>query len=94
MSYRDFDKKEQTIFKNWLKDLLKNEIVTVEFTKSDGSLRTMQATLKENMLPESDLIESTTKKINQDVCIVWDIEQSKWRSFRYDRLISVTFTLE
>lgn len=93
-NYSEFDQKQQTIFKQWLNGLLKTEVVTVEFTKSDGSLRTMQATLKENVLPKMKSTQTKNKKINDDVCVVWDIDQASWRSFRYDRLVSIKFTLE
>jgi len=93
MGYKDFNQQEQEIFKQWLKDLLKTEVVTVEFTKSDGTLRVMSATLKTDLLPDNDQENSKTKKINKDVCVVWDLDQSSWRSFRYDRVISVKFTL-
>jgi hypothetical protein len=92
MSYNDFDSEEQEIFKKWLKQMLNNDIVTVEFKKADGQLRTMQATLRENLLPVKNT-DISTKKPNDDVCTVWDIEQQSWRSFRYDRMISVKFSL-
>jgi hypothetical protein len=28
-----------------------------------------------------------------DVCVVWDCEKSSWRSFRYDRLKRIEFSL-
>jgi hypothetical protein len=92
MSYNDFEIKEQEIFKKWLKQLLASDIVTIEFKKADGQLRSMKATLKENLLPPKSM-DSSTKKINDDICVVWDTEQNAWRSFRYDRMISVKFTL-
>lgn len=78
--------------KNNFKGLLKQTVVTVTFTKTNGELRTMLATLN----PESfkDYSYSGKQKAeNQDVCAVWDTEINEWRSFRYDSVKSFSLTL-
>ena len=81
------------VFQHWLSGILKSQRVNVEFRKEDGSVRLMQATLNPTLLPPAEIKEDRSKK-NPDVCVVWDLEKSAWRSFRYDRVISIGFTLE
>lgn len=75
--------------KSIIVDLLKSNIVTVVFTKVDGTERTMKCTLKEDILPKSDisrLVEEQTnaRKQNDNVIAVWDVDNNGWRSFRLD----------
>lgn len=74
-----FDK-EKTVKK------LHEGICKVVFTKANGDTRIMHCTLNESMLPEQvDLEEAVQKKKpNPDVLAVWDVENSGWRSFRWD----------
>lgn len=75
---------------NELKELLHKGLVTVKFTKKDGTERVMRCTLNSQYLPEQiDLEESIQKKKpNPDVLAVYDIENDGWRSFRLDSVIS------
>ena len=61
-------------------------ICKVVFTKANGDTRVMHCTLSEAMLPQQiDLEEVVQKKVpNPDVLAVWDVENSGWRSFRWD----------
>lgn len=71
---------------------LKEGVVEVVFTKADGSTRTMKCTKKEDVLPPSD--ETGEPRLeNQDICIVWDVEKDDWRTFRWDRVQSVSTQL-
>lgn len=72
-----------------LKSLLEQNTMTVLFVKRDGTERTMKCTLKSDLLPESDLSEST-RTVNTDLLHVYDLENSGWRSFRLDSLITAT----
>jgi tRNA A37 threonylcarbamoyladenosine dehydratase len=67
-----------------IQDTLKTNIVNISFTKVDGTARTMKATLKPEMLPET----KGNGKINDDVVTVFSIEDQGWRSFRKDSFIS------
>lgn len=61
-------------------------ICKVIFTKANGDMRIMHCTLNESQLPaQIDLEEAVQKKApNPDVLAVWDVENSGWRSFRWD----------
>lgn len=70
---------------------LKSGITVVEFNKVNGEYRKMQCTLNEQHLPAQVHVEEAThkKKPNPNVLAVFDIEQSAWRSFRWDNLKTV-----
>jgi hypothetical protein len=90
-------------------DFLKSEIKMllhlgpqlVEFKKADGSIRVMNCTLSDlhgakytqTPVVENAAKELKTKKPNEDVCAVWDIDAGAWRSFRWDRLIRIDYKL-
>ena len=72
---------------------LKNGVVTVVFEKTDGSERSMRATLSDlyvpqvepTMLSEYDgQMPKKTRQLNDNVQAVWDIDAGGWRSFRLD----------
>jgi len=77
--------KEQTL------ERLHEGPTTITFTKKDGTLRTMKATLKEDFLPRQIDVEehAQKRKPNPDVCAVFDLEVEGWRSFRWDSLMIV-----
>lgn len=68
-----------------LKDLKAN-ICKVVFTKKNGDVRVMKATLIDSYLPP--LVESQTtgvkKEPNPDLCVCFDLDKKEWRSFRID----------
>ncbi len=74
-------------------DLLKEEVVDIEFRKLSGDVRVMTCTLKPDILPtaktEDPLSQKKLREINPDVCAVFDTINQGWRSFRWDRVISV-----
>jgi hypothetical protein len=64
-------------------------IATVVFTKANGERREMRCTLNETFMPAREIDETnTTRKVNEDVQRVWDIDKSAWRSFRWDSIIN------
>jgi len=71
-----------------LADLRQNS-VEIHFTKVDGTLRVMRATLMPRLLP---VVEGNAERLNQhhhdnpDVIAVWDLENRGWRSFRVDSI--------
>ena len=84
------------LFKKWLRSHLKYGPVTVIFTKKDGSERIMKCTTNPTyiMFKEPASVESKReKKINEDVMPVFDMEAGHWKSFRWDSIKSVSFTL-
>lgn len=80
------------ITKQSLKEILKNNIVDVCFTKVDGSKRQMKCTLKEDILPVYQATINSKKEENEGVLPVWDIEKNSFRSFRLDCLLSYTIS--
>lgn len=79
-----------------LKETLQNGIVTVTFTKSDGTERTMKCTLIPEYIPvkpvaegQQLLTEGLTRAENPNTLSVWDLESAGWRSFRIDSIKSI-----
>ena len=72
----------------------------VEFTKVDGTVRSMPCTLSETLIPPPPVHETNTdnpidfpapkkeKKQNPDVMNVWCLDKKEWRSFRIANVIS------
>ena len=79
--------------RKWLLGLLETEIVEIEFTKKDGTERVMKCTLQEDYLPEYDVIEIDKDRWKKDSLAVFDLEKEDWRSFRWDSVKAVRFTL-
>lgn len=94
---------ERAEFRRFFESVLHDGRATVEFTKSDGSRRVMICTLNEDHgakyhSNDSDVTKPTTsarkdRAVNNEVRTVWDCEAGAWRSFRWDRLIRVEFTI-
>lgn len=84
-------------FKRWLKGHLAFGPVTVTFTKKDGTERVMECTTSAKLVPQEELKESSEpkreKKKNDDVMPVYDLEAKAWKSFRWDSIKQVRFTL-
>ena len=79
--------------RNWLRDLLKSEVVTLTFTKKDGTQREMIATLCESRIPKSEKSTESagTRKYSEEAQPVYDIESKGWRSFRWDSISKLEF---
>jgi hypothetical protein len=86
---------EQTAQDN-VKAQLVDGIVEINFLKSDGTTRKMNATLNENVVPkankEDPLSTKAVRKVNPEVCVIWDVDAAGWRSFRWDRLQEISTT--
>lgn len=102
--YTESAEPEREEFRQFMKGLLWDGPVLIEFTKTDGSTRVMNCTLNSThgaVYPDVDverltgeIVETKNhqgRKINKDVCAVWDIDQKAWRSFRWDRLKRIEF---
>lgn len=64
-----------------IRELLKDGVIEVKFTKKDGSLRVMKCTLKEDLIPTEHAPKGTGKvKTSGDVISVFDVENNGWRS--------------
>ena len=75
-----------------LKKLLHEHIVSVLFTKKDGTQRAMLCTLNPDLLPVVDKQEGDEVKKERKESIeslrVWDLEKKDWRAFRIDSIVS------
>ena len=67
---------------------LKERTCEVTFTKKNGDMRVMQCTLMESVLPAAKKDEPLTQKkvraVNEEVCVVYDVNAPGWRSFSWD----------
>jgi hypothetical protein len=76
-----------------LKNLLEQNVVTVDFTKLNGDKRVMTCTLREDMKPRATkddaLSQKKVREVSDAVVSVWDVNAKGWRSFRYERINAV-----
>lgn len=83
---------EQNIhIRETLKAVLSMGESQIVFEKTDGTIRTLRCTRDKDIIP-SDLVESTTKSARAESTTslpVYDTEKEGWRSFTFDKLISV-----
>lgn len=90
--------KEFEEFKTWTLGVLHDEHIKdlcVTFTKADGNERAMQCTLVESRIP-ADKIPKTAGSpttSNGSTVRVFDTEKSEWRSFRWESVTKLEFTL-
>jgi hypothetical protein len=91
--YLNGTEEEREMFRTWVKGALKAANVTVVFTKTDGTSRIMECTLREDAIIQYEKTTDRVKAINNEVCPVWDLKENAWRSFRYDSVEQITFTL-
>lgn len=91
--YATASEKERKIFRTWVTGILREQDMTVDFEKTNGEFRSMTCTLEESRLPVTSVNKTTQKKANPEVCVVWDCNKQAWRSFRWDRLKRIAFTL-
>lgn len=70
---------------------LHNGIVTVDFTKKDGSHRKMHCTLDAGRIPTFQLPKGTGRVKTDEVVSVYDTDKQDWRSFTFDAVDSYLF---
>lgn len=71
-----------------LKAALTESVVRVEFTKIDGSHRSMLCTKNAVSIPAADMPIGVGKKPNESIISVYDLEKSAWRSIKIDNILS------
>lgn len=67
---------------------LRQSVMKVNFTKTDGTVREMICTLQESFTIPYEKKTDKQKPENNDILAVWDVEKHAWRSFRVDSIIS------
>ena len=90
--YQKASPEERRIMREWVQGILRERTVQITFVKADGTERTMPCTLNESQLPPRPVTENTRAR-SEEVCAVWDPEREVWRSFRWDRVRRIEFTL-
>lgn len=91
--YASATNEERKEFKNWLKGVMQTEIVNLTFRKTDGTLRNMRCTLLPKYLPEAIVSDKPKRKVSEESLAVFDLEKNEWRSFRYDSVTEIKFTM-
>jgi len=92
--YVTASEEERAQFRDWVRGVLQEREVTVDFDKANGEFRSMKCTLREDLGAKYSVMENKNpKKPNPDVCVVWDTTQQAWRSFRWDRMKRIQFDL-
>ena len=71
-----------------IRDLLKNNICEVTFTKINGEQRVMPCTLLESEVPKITTA-SEKSKVNEETLSVWCLDKKQWRSFRVANVTNV-----
>jgi hypothetical protein len=76
--------------------MLKTNVITLNFTKKDGTERVMRCTLQPDLLPKvehkTELKES--KPVTEQTAIpVYDLDNNGWRSFTLNTVKRVGFEL-
>ena len=98
--YTQAAESERADFRRFVEGLLHEGQVTVEFIKADGTVRAMICTLSEdhgakyNPVTEAAVTPGKPRRQpTEHVRTVWDCEAGAWRSFRWDRLNKIGFTV-
>ena len=81
--------------RDWVLSMLRENVISVAFTKKNGEERIMQCTLNPKHFAQdkyrSDLTEDT--KLDRTNCTVWDINAQGWRSFIWTNIKHIDITL-
>ena len=99
VSYREINKTEISVarmdpdWRDQVRNLLSASEATVVFEKLDGEMRTMRCTLIPEFLPETPGQVGKSKEKSKDAVAVFDLDKQAWRSFRFDKLIDLSFKL-
>ena len=92
--YQQLSEPDREIMRTWLHGLLVSQTITVDFTKADGTARTMQCTLRPDQLPVVPIVEGKKTAVPDLHSLrVFDVEKQAWRSFRFDRIQDIKFDL-
>ena len=87
--YATANEEDRKLFRDWLMGVLKmHESVEVTFAKVDGTVREMKCTLKEGICPTVE-----NPKTSDTLCTVWDTVVGNWRSFKFENVKQINFTL-
>jgi hypothetical protein len=71
-----------------LKSILRDNVLKVNFTKKDGSFRSMICTLRADLLPDT-IASANARNTSTTSVPVWDLEAQGWRSFNFASIDSI-----
>ncbi len=85
------------ITKEELLEKLQTELVSLVFTKADGSERTMLCTKMLSKIPEAQhpktdkvvKLDENGNVIETDLITAYDLEKEGWRSFNFSKVLKV-----
>lgn len=86
----DYLKGGKMVPKDLIRSTLKSNICKIKFTKTNGEVREMICTLKDDVVVPHEKTTDRVKAINEEVLAVWDCEKNAWRSFRFDSILEHT----
>lgn len=84
----------KTYTRNEILDLLRNNVISLQYGKADGTIRDAKATLLPEHIPQKDRSEESIEKsrafneANPDVVTYWDIGSNGFRRFKMDALVA------
>ena len=79
--------------RDWLVGVLKDLPVTISFTKKDGTKRDMKCTLNGDLIGSENAPKGVERSKPTESLAVFDLEKNAWRSFRWDSITEIRFTL-
>ena len=95
MSFNDLLPAAAETFKSAIRNSLSTGPCTVTFNKKDGTERVMQCTIRQSLLPISETIAAPDptpikeRKVSTESMTVYDLDNSAWKSFRWDGFVSI-----
>jgi hypothetical protein len=84
----------KTYTRNEVIDLLRNNVLSLQYGKADGTIRDAKATLLPEHVPQKDRTEESIEKSrvfnesNPDVVTYWDLDANGFRRFKMDALVN------
>ncbi|MDA9993165.1 SH3 beta-barrel fold-containing protein [bacterium] len=76
---------------------LEQNVLTVDFIKVNGDKRTMNCTLRTDIIPTPAATNSEVnrnREPNKNIQVVWDTDAAGWRSFRCDSIVEISIVEE
>jgi hypothetical protein len=75
-------------------EMLREGVVSVKFTKKNGTIRDMECTLLPFYIPEDRRPKGTGNVTGENILRVYDIVEDDWRCFLVDNVLSVVAIIE
>jgi hypothetical protein len=74
--------------KESIRSQLLQSTMSIEFIKTDGTVRKMLCTLQESIVLPYEKKTDRVKPEHNSIISVWDIENEGWRSFVFERILN------